>query len=415
MSPRIVALVLSLCVLPAVAKADAEYDALSRFYELQKTNPAAALIHVQRAADRQTKSLKLQLEAAYALLRQKDRVAEIFLERAAQLAPKRADIWKQLGYARLSRGDKSSARDAFRTALLLSPNDQELRLEIVYLEDALGMKRSAALEARHVALSGSVRALQACRLHQTNAGLPDRALPGSWFAETYAAPEYRRRDKVAVATGHMRIGYSLLDQERLETYASLRGTWDTRSHGGGTFGPEIFFDGSVVVSGGLRSKPVDQLPVTVFVETGAAADLIDRNRETWRSDTRVGAVMSWGWMGEGECTDRPRVSLRPVIDAYADFVWYSRYDNAIGFARIRPGVRLLESGTFLIDGYALVAGTTDTAGHAGNRTHDLGLGLAVTVLSPLRTTLRYEIVQAHSQARATAIDHRWRIEHQARF
>jgi hypothetical protein len=214
----------------------------------------------------------------------------------------------------------------------------------------------------------------------------------------------------------MRIGYSVLDQERLETYASLRGTWDTRSSGStSTLGPQIFFDDSLVISAGVRSKPVENIPVTLFAETGAAADLIDRNRDTWRSDTRVGAVFSWNWMGEGDCAEAPRVTFRPVFDAYADFVWFSRYDNAIGFARIRPGVRLLDSGTFLIDGYALVVGTTDTGGQSDNRTYDLGVGLAVTLLAPLRTTLRYEFVQAHSQARATAMDHRWRIEHQARF
>lgn len=415
MSPKLIAIALSLTLVPALARADAEYQALAKFYDLQKTNKAAALQYVTQAALQQKGSLRLQLEAAYALLREKRIDAERFLEQASALAPKRADILKQLGYARLARGDKSAARDAFRKALKLSPEDQDLRLELVFLEDALGQKAAVTNQARITALSGSARAIEACRLHQSLSGLPDRQLPGAWFAETYAAPEYRRRDKVGVATGHMRIGYSIFDQERLETYASLRGTWDTRSHGGGTFGPEIFYDNALIVSAGLRSKPIETLPISAFVETGAAADLIDRNRDTWRSDLRAGAIFSWNWMGEGDCSMTARITMRPIFDAYADFVWYSRYDNAIGFGRVRPGLRLLESGTLLIDGYALLAGTIDTAGHADNRTHDLGAGLAITFLSPVRTTFRYELVQAHSKARPTAIDHRWRLEHQARF
>jgi hypothetical protein len=120
-------------------------------------------------------------------------------------------------------------------------------------------------------------------------------------------------------------------------------------------------------------------------------------------------------MGDGGCTSSLQMSMRLVFDAYADFVWYNRYNNAIGFARIRPGMRLLESTELMFDGYALLSGTIDSAGHADNRTHDIGVGIALTFFTPLRTTLRYEVVQAHSQARPTAIDQRWRIEHQARF
>lgn len=387
---------------------------LDAFYALRTRDPAGALRLIAAAADRNPKDLRVQMEAAYALLAVKDPRALAVLERAAALAPDRKELLKQLGYARLSAGDAPGARTAFRAALVLDPSDQDLRMQLVYVEDGLGAKRSAAAEAAVAARAGSPRAADACAAYKVLAGAPDRLFPAPWFGEFYAAPEYRSRDRVAIGTGQIRAGRSFAD-DAVEAYGTLRFTRDSRSEGGGLLGPTIFYDNAAVLGFGLRVRPSAAWPVSFFAEQGAAADLIDRGRDTWRNDTRAGAVLSWSWIARTACPSEVTLTAAPVFDVYADAVWYSRYDDVIAYGRMRPGLRVLEAPAFALDAYGLLGGSADTAGRAGERSADFGAGAALTLFAPLRTTLRAELVRTTSGTRPTATDARLRIEQQLRF
>lgn len=225
---------------------------------------SSAPIESMRLADGRTSNLKAQLEAAYTLLSIKDRRAVLYLKRAAALAPQDARVHEQLGYALLAEQDLDGAVAAFRIALAHDPRNQKLRMQIVYTEDALGKRRAAAREALIVAQGGGERAAQGCRAYHNVAGLPDRPFPDGWFGEFYAAPEYRTTGHVGVAPVQLRLGHSLIGEDVLSLYTSIRATRDNRSGGSGV-GSQVYFDNHLVVAGGLRLRPWEGAPVYAFV------------------------------------------------------------------------------------------------------------------------------------------------------
>lgn len=115
------------------------------------------------------------------------------------------------------------------------------------------------------------------------------------------------------------------------------------------------------------------------------------------------------------CPGQVVMSLVPVADFYAEAIWYSRYDNMIGFARVRPGLRLMESDHFAVEAYALAAINFDGAGRQDNRFTEGGVGLAFKINAPLRVNLRVEAVHVSRQDQAALFDRRVRIEQEYRF
>jgi Flp pilus assembly protein TadD len=102
------------------------------------------------------------LEKAYSALTAKDYDAAIALFRqAAQLAPSRPDIPKNLAYTLLKVGDTEAARDAFLTAMNLDPNDQTAALEFAFLAHETGQTRLARLTFDRLRQSGNATAEQA--------------------------------------------------------------------------------------------------------------------------------------------------------------------------------------------------------------------------------------------------------------
>ena len=389
----------------------------SAFAAIMSLTPAFAQSLAVRmtSADQAPRNVTRQMEAAYALLAAKDARATIYLERAAKLKPRDAKILEQLGYARLAAGNRNGAIVAFRNALDLNPSNHVLRLQLVYTQDAEGQKRAAARDARIVAMSRHPRAAEGCTAWNNLAGLPDRMLPKPWFAETYFAPEWRTRDRLGVAPLQMRIGRALIGEDILSVYGSFRGTWDNRSNYSG-LAPQVFYDDAAIFAGGLRWRPWEGAPVFAFIEQGMAADISSRNRSRWRNDTRAGLVYGQEWEAAPKsCTDEARFTFTPIVDVYAEAIWYSRYQDMIAYARIRPGVRLMESRIGSLEAYALAAITRDTAGRSDNRFHELGAGLAFKFLDPLRITLRTEIVHVARSGGTRATDGRIRLEYEVRF
>ena len=107
--------------------------------------------------------------------------------------------------------------------------------------------------------------------------------------------------------------------------------------------------------------------------------------------------------------------FRPIADIYADGVYYTRYQNFIAYARVRPGLRLVETPDFAIDGYALIAATTDTKGLAENRQLETGGGVGLRIYPLYGLTLRAEGVQVFRLRNSGYTDFRFRVEHTLRF
>ena len=367
------------------------------------------------AAERSRGNLDKQLQAAYALIAENDPLSIVYLERASKIAPANAKILEQMGYARLKSGDYAGAASDFKSALQLEPENPKLRKQLVYTEDALGKRRAAAIEARGVALSGSQFSADGCRAWSNLVGLPDRIFPKPWFAEAYAAPEYRTVGHVAVVPLQMRLGYFLLGDDTLSAYASWRLTRDNRSGRAGV-SSEIYFDNTSTIAGGLRLRPYGGLPLYLFSEFGAAQSLVaEKDGEAWKRDVRVGAVFGTKWQAQEPACGSTAFAMTPVVDVYSEAIWYSRYENLIGFARARAGFRVLESKDFNVEIYSLAALNSDSAGRRDNRFYEVGFGMAFNLLDPLRLTIRAEGVEVKRSLGGSLFDRRLRLEQEARF
>ena len=95
------------------------------------------------------------LDKAYERLRARDYDAAIAgFGRAAELAPKRVDIRKNLAYAWLKIGEPEAARDQFAEAMRLDPNDHHVALEFAFLANETGQQRVARLVFDRVRTTG---------------------------------------------------------------------------------------------------------------------------------------------------------------------------------------------------------------------------------------------------------------------
>ena len=157
-------------------------------------------------------------------------------------------------------------------------------------------------------------------------------------------------------------------------------------------------------------------PVFAFIEQGVAGDISARGRNRWRNDTRTGLVFGKEWEAAPKsCANGVTFTFTPIVDVYAEAIWYSRYQDMIAYARIRPGFRLIESSIGTVEAYALAAVTRDTAGKSDNRFAELGAGLAFKLIEPLRLTLRTEWAHVMRTGGARASDARIRLEYEVRF
>ncbi|WP_374421059.1 tetratricopeptide repeat protein [Novosphingobium arvoryzae] len=354
-------------------------EVLNRYYAQAQQDPAAAFAALAEAAPRYPDDPRIQLEAGYYLLKQ-DRRAEAlpWFERAVALQPERADLWKQVGYIRKALGQRSGAITAFERAAQLDPADRPARAELAYLRSAGGAWGPAE--------------------------------KGEIFGETYAAPEYNSYWDMAVLPVQARVGVVLADAPVVEAYVGVRLNVDSRS-GKGPFGPQVYTDNMAAVAAGLRLRPLPGL--ALFVEGGAAYDLVDRGRTRWRGDVRGGFLYYNDW----NMAPREGGGIRPVADVYADGIYYSRYDDNVLFTgRVRPGLRLAENERWALDAYLHAAAGFDTKGLRDNEFEELGGGAAVRLFGPAGLTFRAEGVRVFRHGGLPSYSTaRIRLEHYARF
>jgi tetratricopeptide (TPR) repeat protein len=389
---------------------------LNRFYGLRDKDPAAARAALEEAVRRFPRDIRVQLEFGYLALRAGEKSRALAAFRAAvALAPDRADLWRQIGYIENDLANFPAALEAFEESLRLEPGHEPARMQAAYLQDRLGRKRAAARNFRMVMPSKDPKlAEQACGAFSNLRTVPERIMPRPFFAEYYMAPEYRTHFGVTVVPFEARVGASFGETTVIEPYVGVRLTHDTRS-GSGVFGPQIYYDNSLVPAAGVRLRPYAPIPIYLFFEAGAGYDLIERGRTRWRDDLRGGFVGYHEWNMGLACPWRETFPFRPIADIYADGVYYTRYQNFIAYARVRPGLRLVETPDFAIDGYGLIAATTDTKGLADNRQLETGGGVALRIYPLYGLTLRAEGVRVFRLRNSGYTDFRFRLEHTFRF
>ncbi|MCB1019085.1 MAG: tetratricopeptide repeat protein [Acidobacteria bacterium] len=101
---------------------------------------------------------------AYRSLRTGDLVGAVaYLRDARTLAPERASVSKELGYAYLKMQDGEAAREAFEEALRLAPDDAATALQLGFLERQAGREPEARRLFEQVVNTGSSEAAETAR------------------------------------------------------------------------------------------------------------------------------------------------------------------------------------------------------------------------------------------------------------
>jgi Tfp pilus assembly protein PilF len=140
---------------------------------------------------------------------------------AAQIAPRRADIQKELGYALIKTGDSAAARDAFARAMALDPADTQLALEFAFLANDTGQQREARRVFDHYRGQGNQTAAQA--FANIDAPLRDGIArwsaiverdPSNFSAQEELAKLAELRDEGELAIEHYRAAWKLRPDHR---------------------------------------------------------------------------------------------------------------------------------------------------------------------------------------------------------
>ncbi|MGE5146829.1 MAG: tetratricopeptide repeat protein [Candidatus Eiseniibacteriota bacterium] len=361
----------------AVARADD--GELNRYYQLRQSDPAAARAALERAVASGPGDQRALLELGYLDLSAEHWQAALdAFTRALAVGPETPALHKQIAYLLVRLERPAEALAHFFRAEALGDRDPAAGMQAAYLQDGLGQKHAA--RERFAALERSddpkVRK-DACRALSNLRGYEAPALPQPLFAELDAEPFWQTQSSLGVGALTGRAGVVVERAHELEVYGSARYTQDDRS-GVRDAGPIIYYDNVAVFAGGIRGKPVPQIPVSLFVEGGAAYDLIDRESTRWREDLRGGALVYWGWGLESACPGGLSFPFRPVVDVYGEMVYYSRYQDGIGVLRVRPGLRLVETDDWALDGYVKLFGGLDTQGETFNNLIEVGPGIVIT-------------------------------------
>lgn len=172
------------------------------------------------------------LDAAYAALRAKDYDTAIArFSEAAALAPKRADIRKDLAYTYLKIGENELARDRFAEAMKLVPDDDHVALEYAFLCHETKQQAAARRVFDQIRRTGNATAQRAFDNIDTElrSGIERWSRVVELHPENFSAHEELARlaewrDDLATAGKHYELAWRL-KLERRDLLLRLGNVW----------------------------------------------------------------------------------------------------------------------------------------------------------------------------------------------
>jgi hypothetical protein len=206
--------------------------------------------------------------------------------------------------------------------------------------------------------------------------LQTQVLPKPYFAEFFFTPFSQRRFNLTVRPFLARLGAEQDNRFHSRTYLLFRRTDDNQSNSLGKI-TQLYEDDVQIIGAGVQITPLPRLPVIAYLETGAAYDLIDQNRNRWRGDLR-GGLMYYDDFGARPAYF-PQLSFGHdyYSDAYAEITYFSRYNNnVIGGLRTHQGIRLLQYHSTMLNAYVTGRVITDTQRIYYNNFAEIGPGLS---------------------------------------
>jgi tetratricopeptide (TPR) repeat protein len=233
--------------------------------------------------------------------------------------------------------------------------------------------------------------------------LPPVANVDKWnWGEAYASGDYYGRWASIIGSGFVRSGTYIPGARWLQPYTQFQFGVDTKSDVSGQ--PTVIEDNHVGFYAGVRAQVFTTEYLFLYAMAGTDKDLLDRREDgDWAFDFQAGiyGFKAWGpgmvlenvspaefAVGVDAATSlETNRSLRPhaifwrgdwFVDAGADFSYYDRYSNWIGYGQAREGFRLLQFGPrAALDAYAVENLAWDVRGNFYDNFVSLGPGARV--------------------------------------
>ncbi len=337
---------------------------LNQGYALRRAGQTDSAAHIfARALALDSSNVRVARELGFAQLAAGDTLAaRNTFRHVVRLAPGVRDDQAQLGYLDLALGDRTDAIVAFEAAIRAAPNDGPLHLQLAYTYEGVGNHVAAMHAFLNAEAVGDVAVRRQARASLSVLAGAGYAQPGTAITDWYGAAQYGTHFRDFIVSAQAHAALSLDAATRTQVYAVGRVIRDSRTRGGEQ--PVIYSDNYANAGLGLRSQPLP-LNLTIYAEAGPTATLTKGGASSfdWRAGLTFGSAWKSarsGWFGE----------------SYADVSYYSRYDEAIGYAQFRQ-LRPISSASSWLDASLREGLVADGRGIGYNNLAEAAAGVRV--------------------------------------
>ena len=330
----------------------------------------------------------------YELNKTDKKTAWNLLQKIIQKYPSYVIALKEAGYTLLNKKDNQGALPYFLKTYSLT-YDPTIAMQLGYIYNGLGENHEAYHYFNLAARTENEELFLKAQIAMTNIrdAFP-KFIKDPFFFDIYFDPFYFTRFDLMVYPVISRLGFVANKKHQLEVYTIFRRTTDNSSGIENNI-PQIYEDNAQITDVGFRLNPIPSWPIVYFIEMGAAKDLVYQDRPRWRSDFRTGLAMYQPWGAEPTFTLKPEFSFKHIGDAYADMIYYSRYQDIIASARIREGFRAFEYQCMMVDFYLKGFLVGDSVHQFYNNIFEIGPGIALTPVNKFNFVVRYETIQGY--------------------
>jgi hypothetical protein len=274
------------------------------------------------------------------------------------------------GY-RLIATDPVGAIEEFRLAQHLAPSDT-IALQIAYLLNRVGLTEEAIHAFTQLTTSSVLEFRE--RAHSALIVIDNirRAQRSPLWLHLSAAVFNDSRFHDGILWSTLQGGYHLDEAHTLSAVATIGLNADTRSVGGQL--PVLYSDNVLFLTTGLRYSPITG--AALDIEGGLAYDLRTQGtRNSLRGDFRAVGSYGTGIYPTPTITEKLHIKETIFTDAGVSVGYYSRYDNCIGYAQGRTGVRFIEYGASALDAYLSINLAMDSRHSFYNNIAEAGGGV----------------------------------------
>lgn len=300
--------------------------------------------------------------------------------------------FKQAGYLAIKHHQLRAAIKYFSKAYALT-HQPRLAMQLGYLYDTIDDKPKAYQFFKLATKSKDpTRALCAENAMTNLSGLQTKTLSKPYFSEAFFNPFSQSRFGLTVRPLVVRLGIEQPNNLQSRQYLFLRRTDDNRSKNLGELS-QIYEDNVQIIGVGGQLTPIKGLPVVTFLETGAAYDLIYRNRNRWRGDVRTGLMYYDQFGARPAYFDKVNMRSHYYSDLYGEATYFSRYNNnVIAGVKTHQGIRLLQYHTSMLSLYATGRMIADTKREFFNNFAEVGPGVEFIPNNRLNLKVLFEHV-----------------------